>query len=121
MLKVFAAAALLIGAASHSLAPPPAPALCRVIAKRDLSHLPWLINITVALRPDCPPGGEANVRLLSELGSTDPPNDWLALTPCRPGGQTCTITWRGVLLHPLNWHPQWRAASGRPYDVPLQP
>lgn len=106
MLKL-AALALLIGAVSTAVAPTAAsPPLCFMEAHADYSVIPWLATITVRLKPGCPPSGLANVRLMSDASSTDPPNDWLALTPCiKPDESACTNTWRGVLLRPLNWHP----------------
>ena len=122
MLKSTLLAVLMFGTAATSNAPPAPPPLCRVQASATPSPVPWLTSITVTLRPRCPLNGSAQVRLLSDLGSTDPPVGWLTLTPCRRADeQACTVTWRGVLLRPLNWHPQWEATSGRPYDIPLRP
>jgi hypothetical protein len=99
---------------------PSPPPLCQVQAMLVPSPVAWLTSITLQLRPGCPAAGSAQVRLRSDLGSTDPPGGWLLLTPCTSGQHTCRADWRGVLLRPLNWRPQWRAASGRPYDIPIQ-
>ena len=121
-MKFILLAALLFGAtsfAASALSPP----LCQVTATLAPSPLPWLTSIRVRLKPECPPGSFAQVRLLSTLGSTDPPDSWLILTPCLDARDTCTcaVTFRGVLLRPLGWRPQWRADSGRAYDVPIRP
>ena len=122
MLKSTLLAALVIGAAAMSNAPPAPTLPCRVVASVTPSPARWLTSITVTLRPGCPATGSAQVRLLSDLGSTDPATGWLTLTPCtRADEQACTVIWRGVLLRPLGWRPQWAAASGRPYDIPLRP
>lgn len=114
--------ALLLGAVAPAAAPAAnSPPLCRAEAHVEFSIIPWLANITVSLRPGCPKSGRADVRLLSDIGSTDPADEWLTLTPCLKGDEgACTVTWHGVVLRPLNWHPQWRARNGRAYDIPIQ-
>ena len=114
-------AALFLGAAFAVAPSINSPLLCRVTARTVPSPLSWLTSIQVELRPGCPAAGLARVRLLSDAGGTDPPSGWLPLTPCRTEQkQTCVHTWRGVLLRPLGWRPQWQAAGGRAYDIPIR-
>jgi hypothetical protein len=117
--QVLTAAFLSLGC-GLALPAPTSPPPCRVSARLLPSPLPWLSTIEVALRPGCPPGQRTQVRLASTFGSTDPPGGWRTLTPCDLASDRCRTEWRGVLLRPLNWRPQWRAASGRPYDIPIQ-
>lgn len=123
-MKFILLTALLIGAVSSAalIASAPSPPLCRVQANLAPSALSWLTSIRVQLNPECLLGSFAQVRLLSTLGSTDPPDSWLILTPCRDAQDTsCTVIFRGVLLRPLGWRPQWRAESGKAYDIPIRP
>ncbi len=98
--------------------PPPAPPLCTVTAvfsplwwnRLTLNNgLPAVMSVSVALKPDCPPNGHADVffdtgvRLVPEDGP-------YTLTPDAP-----SVTVSGV---PGYWMPRWRAASGLLYTVP---
>jgi hypothetical protein len=88
---------------------------CKVEAIAHPSAIYFLRNVELRLKPGCPANGSAQVRLYSNIGSSDPGNGWITLTPKHP-----SFVFRGVLLHPLNWRPQWRSSSGIPYDVRVQ-
>lgn len=109
MLKL-ALAALTLGAASAAAASSPSPPLCRVVAVSLSIPFPPLRSVRVSLRPECPPGGHAFIRLKSSYGPTDPLYGWAELTTSHP-----TLLFRGVLG---NWTTEWEAASGKPYTVP---
>ena len=110
MLRPILLAALMLGAASSSAADPP---LCRVTAVSRGIPTPPMRTIIIRLRPDCPPNGQAFVRLRSTFGSTDPVYGWEKLTIFSP-----FVIFRGVLP---NWTPEWQAASGLAYRIPEGP
>ncbi|WP_288403811.1 hypothetical protein [uncultured Deinococcus sp.] len=104
-------AALLGGGMALSLAAAPAPVLCRVTASSVIHPLGRAVTVT--LRPGCPPGGLARIRLASGLGGSQPdsPPGAYTLRPL-PGRDSLT---RVVLPW---WWVQWLSASGTPYPVP---
>lgn len=94
------------------LALAPSPPLCRVQATaRPYGPYNTQRVLTVTVRPDCPPGGVAYVRLASLIGGSlpdSPPGRYIV----RPG-----LPLRRVAL-PW-WHVEWLSASGRAaYRVP---
>lgn len=105
--------ALLIGAGlTLGAAPaPPKPTLCRVIATRTPGPVPTITRVSVHLRPECPRGSVADVRLASPIGGTDPRD-----------GHFHRLRYGEVWTRPgvLNyWRVQWRSVSGKTYIVPL--
>lgn len=109
-------AALLIGAAilfslAPLAAPAPGPPLCRVQASATPARILGRV-LTVQLRPGCPPGGLARLRLESTLGGSQPDNPPGVYT-LRPG----MVLKRAVLPW---WHLSWIDRSGRAWPVPEQ-
>ena len=86
----------------------PEPILCRVEVTSHPTTLGRQVSIQV--RPDCPPGGVARVRLASQLGGSLPDNPPGVYT-LRPGQKLRRTVLRW-------WWVEWLSASGRPYRVP---
>lgn len=101
----------------------PAPPLCRVTATAQPSAVPFLLNIEVAVRPDCPQNGVAYVRLENRYtGALDPVHGFVTLRGSYPRAHV----FRGVLPpytdafgNTVGWMPYWSAASGLSYRVPV--
>lgn len=103
---------LLSGAVALPALPPiPKPTYCRVEASSTLHPLGRVVTVT--LRPGCPPGGLARVRLASGLGGSQPDSPPGAYTlrpfPGRDSLSRVVLPW---------WWVQWLSASGTPYTVP---
>lgn len=82
----------------------PAPAsLCRVDAAVGRTAVPGIYTVYVAVKPDCPPGGSARVRV--QGGQVYP---WRTVTPERG------TAFRGI---PWWYTGAWQAASGKPWPL----
>lgn len=100
--------AVAIAAAGVVATPSTAPPLCRVQASSAPSRLPGFYDVTIELRPDCPPNAVADVRLESYVGGTWPRKGWFRVTKARP------LKRSGI---PWYWRVAWRSASGQPYPL----
>ncbi|MFC6618017.1 hypothetical protein [Deinococcus radiophilus] len=86
----------------------PAPSLCRVTASARETVLPGFYLVTVRLRPECPPGTVADVRLESYIGGTYPRVGFQRITKAAP------LIRSGI---PWWWRVGWRAQSGTVYPL----
>lgn len=106
---LLSAALLLPVAAFAQFARAPAPTLCRVQVTTPDHPRDFQRRLTIRVRPGCPPGGLARVRLVSQLGGSlpdDPPGAYTL----RPGQELRRTVLRW-------WHVAWLSASGKPYPV----
>lgn len=94
--------------AALPMPPPTPPPLCRVQVTGEPHALGRVL--TVRLRPECPPGSVARVRLESRWGGSQPDNPPGVYT-LHPG-----MTLRRVVLS--WWWVGWVDASGRSWRVP---
>lgn len=87
-----------------------APVLCRVVATSQPTILPGFYTVTVRLRPECPAGAVADVRLESHIGGTYPRQGFQRITKARPLIRTGIPWW---------WRVGWRSASGQVYKLTI--
>ncbi|UQN05432.1 hypothetical protein [Deinococcus sp. QL22] len=103
-LVLLAVAALALGLAPLAAfsAPSPPPS-CAVQASARPTRTPGIYTVTVAVTPECPPDGVANVRLESYLGGHFPRNSWFKVRPGLPLIRSGT---------PWYWRARVRSQSG---------
>lgn len=86
------------------------PPLCAAQARTTPTSVPGFYRVTISLAPDCAADAVADVRLESYVGGTYPRRGWWRVTRRTP------LVRDGV---PWYWRASWRAASGKPYPLPV--